>query len=526
MRNACTLGLLAALLWHLPYAAAQEGASANPGGRPPGIAWFDGSVTQALEAARSAHKPVFLYWGAAWCPPCQQLKATVFRRRDFLDRLTLFVPLYLDGDASGAQIWAERFRVSGYPTVLVLRADQTELERVSGGMDLGRYAEVLALALGQEQAARQLLASTEGTDAALTQDDCRRLALNAWQLEDDWSFHPEALGTLAAELERTALLCPSRLPVERARLRLTALQAALASEHNALLAHQRASERLARLLAFVPDIVSERELCLATADALWMLPADYFSAAAQADPRHRARLRARWIGLMEAISRDPRYAEPDRIYAIRSKLMAAKGLDSAGKVPPALATDALRRIDAALAKEHEPYARSALVNAALNTLEVLGEDERSRAILAGEIQSAANAYYYMADLAELEERQGHPDIAVDWLARSYREAQGPATRFQWGVGYVRGLVRMQPQNEAAIQEAALSVLDELDAAADLHGRTRRSLGKLDASLRKWNASAEHAAAIAALRERMRAICSKVPASDSARSPCDEFLRDA
>jgi thiol-disulfide isomerase/thioredoxin len=526
MRNAFALCLLAALLCSLPPAATQENTAASGSGRPSGIAWFDGSVTDAFAAARSARKPVFLYWGAAWCPPCQQLKATVFRRRDFLDRLTLFVPLYLDGDAAGAQIWGERFGVSGYPTVLVLRDDQTELERVSGGMDLGRYADVLDLALGQEHSAQELLASIKGSDDVLPRDDCRRLAFNAWQLQDDWSFRPEALGALAVSLERAATRCPSPMRVERSRLRLAALQAALASEHKELLARKHASDGLTRLLAFVPDIVSDRDLGLATADELLMLPMEYFSAAAQSDPRHRAQLRARWFALMEALRRNPRYAAPDRLDAIRSKLMAAKGLDSAGKIPPALAADAVRQIDAALAQEHEPYARSALVNAALNTLEVLGDDERSRRILAGEIQTAANAYYYMADLGELEERHGHLDAAIDWLARSYQEAQGPATRFQWGVGYVRGLVRMRPQNEAAIQEAALSVLEELDAAADLHGRTRHALGTLDASLRQWNVSAEHVAAVAAVRERMRAICSKVPARDSARVACEEFLRDA
>jgi len=525
MPIACALGVLAALACLPARAQAPVAAGATHAGPTTEIAWFDGSVEAAFEAARATHKPVLLYWGAVWCPPCQQLKATVFRRRDFLDRLTLFVPVYLDGDRPGAQIWGERFHVSGYPTVLVLRADQTELQRVSGGMDLTRYAEVLDLALDQEHTAQDVLASIDASGVALSQDDCRRLAFNAWQLEDGWSFHPESLSALADSLERAAARCPPALRVERARLLITALQATVASERKELQAHRPGSDRLAALLARVSAIVSDRGLALPTADALLMLPEEYFFAAAQADSAHRARLRAHWSALMNALATDPRYCAADQLLALRSNLMAAKGLDPGGKIPATLSTQAKRRIDGALAREHEPYARSALVDAALDTLKVLGDEDRAQAILAGEIKTAANAYYYMADLAELEERRGHPEIAIRWLARSYHEAQGPATRFQWGVRYVGGLVRMQPQEEGPIRDAAVAVLAELDAAADLHGRTRRSLGKLEASLRAWNETGAHAAAIASVRERMRLICDQLPAQDSARSACDDFLRD-
>jgi len=34
------------------------------------IAWFDGSIDQAFALARAQDKPLFLYWGAVWCPPC------------------------------------------------------------------------------------------------------------------------------------------------------------------------------------------------------------------------------------------------------------------------------------------------------------------------------------------------------------------------------------------------------------------------------------------------------------------------
>ena len=73
-----------------------------------GIEWYAGSVDSAFELARSQGTPVLLYWGADWCPPCNRLKATVFNRREFIERTRLFVPVSLDGDAPGAQKLGEQ----------------------------------------------------------------------------------------------------------------------------------------------------------------------------------------------------------------------------------------------------------------------------------------------------------------------------------------------------------------------------------------------------------------------------------
>ncbi len=61
-----------------------------------GIAWkqaaSDSEIDDAFAAARAANKPVFVYWGAKWCPPCNQVKATLFNRQDFIERSRGFVP--------------------------------------------------------------------------------------------------------------------------------------------------------------------------------------------------------------------------------------------------------------------------------------------------------------------------------------------------------------------------------------------------------------------------------------------------
>ena len=60
--------------------------------------------------ARAENKPVFVYWGAKWCPPCNQVKATLFNRQDFIERSRAFVPVYVDGDSPGAQKLGARFQ--------------------------------------------------------------------------------------------------------------------------------------------------------------------------------------------------------------------------------------------------------------------------------------------------------------------------------------------------------------------------------------------------------------------------------
>ena len=87
-----------------------------------GIDWFDGSVDEAFAAAKESGKPIYLYWGAVWCPPCHAISATVFKSPEFLERSKLFIPVYLDGDTEHAQAYGEKFGVRGYPTMIVSTA--------------------------------------------------------------------------------------------------------------------------------------------------------------------------------------------------------------------------------------------------------------------------------------------------------------------------------------------------------------------------------------------------------------------
>src|SRR5258708_7739769 len=104
--SACAI----AALITVPVALATGGTAANHLDAA-GIDWYPGDVGGAFQLAARERKPVFLYWGAKWCPPCLQLKSSVFSRSDFIAKTRQFVAIYLDGDDAGAQKWGETFHV-------------------------------------------------------------------------------------------------------------------------------------------------------------------------------------------------------------------------------------------------------------------------------------------------------------------------------------------------------------------------------------------------------------------------------
>jgi hypothetical protein len=230
------------------------------------------------------------------------------------------------------------------------------------------------------------------------------------------------------------------------------------------------------------------------------------------------------MALMDAMAADERYSTTDRLYAEYGKLRAAKALAPGGKVPAALAAEARAKVEAALALTSDSYTRTSLVNAALNIYDKLGDNDASYALLSSEVKSSKTPYYYMSDLAEIEEERGHKDAAIEWLARSYQEAQGQATRFQWGSHYVRALIKLHPTDDATIASTSQQVLGELDGEGRIYGRSSTGLKMLAKSLHDWNGKGKHAAAIEQIHAQMNGICAKVPADDPAQASCADFLK--
>lgn len=196
---------------------------------PPGIDWFSGDVDAAFAAARKADKPVFLYWGAEWCPPCAQIKTTIFSKREFQQRSRLFVPVYLDGDTPSAQKYGERFGVIGYPTMILFKPDGTEITRLPGGVDVARYARILDVALADARPVSDILAAARSGDA-VTSNDWKLLAYYSWSTD---AGHVLPADQQLATFRALAQRCPAELPAECARFFFAYLGAAATASNPA-----------------------------------------------------------------------------------------------------------------------------------------------------------------------------------------------------------------------------------------------------------------------------------------------------
>ena len=512
-----------------PEAAQPPAAAATQHGHearhlPPGIDWYPGDVDAAFATAKSSGKPLFLYWGAEWCPPCAQIKSTIFNKREFQERSGLFVPVYLDGDTPSAQRHGERFGVVGYPTMILFRPDGTEITRLPGTVDIARYATILDVALVAARPVAEIL-KTASSGGEVTANDWRLLAYYSWST-DNGRVLPAA--ERLPTLRRLPARCPPELQPECGRLYFEYLGAAAREAQGGktpLNGLERADARR-QLLALLGSSAVAR----ANVDHLLRGANDIVALLSDAGTPERRQLTDAWraaLGRLTSGADAAVLSGPEQLDVVRAKMLLARLDAPESDLPTALvdeARQAVARVDAAAT---DSYARQAAINAAAGLYWEAGLDDDANRLLVAELEKSNSPYYFMLDLAELARKAGREEEAVEWLARAYAGAKGPATRFQWGYSYLVGLVEMTPEDTARIESAGLEVLGELGESPDaFYQRTRLRLEQLSAKLLEWGKDPGHAPVVDKLRGRTAEICNGLPAGDEGRKNCESFLKPA
>ncbi|GAA6183019.1 thioredoxin family protein [Aliiglaciecola sp. NS0011-25] len=104
----------------------------------------------ALAKAQAHNKLVLADMSAIWCPTCRKLDSTIFtndRVKDVIDENFVFARV--DYDTEQGQQFAERYRVTGYPVLLILDSTGEKLTRLPLTFDsmefIGNLNKVLSV---------------------------------------------------------------------------------------------------------------------------------------------------------------------------------------------------------------------------------------------------------------------------------------------------------------------------------------------------------------------------------------------
>jgi len=133
--------------------------SAQTGGDNEGeIAWKH-SLSEALAQASSGNNLIIVDLVADWCGWCRQMEVQTWSNPKVIQQTQQYVFLKLNGEKEkdGIEL-IEKFRIDGYPTVILLNADGTEFDRFEGFMSADQFLNRLNTSLANPQTLGNLTA--------------------------------------------------------------------------------------------------------------------------------------------------------------------------------------------------------------------------------------------------------------------------------------------------------------------------------------------------------------------------------
>ena len=479
-----------------------------------GIGWFEGEVEEAFATASNRGKPVFLYWGADWCPPCYNLKKNVFTQPEFLTAITNFVPVYLDGDTDRAQLWAEKYGIASYPTVILFSPAGVELFRMPSDVTSERYGTLLQAAIKEFRPVQQILSEVtadEARDASLT--DLELLAYHSWNQDQ----HVELSDTEALDVfwriysQRPDLSLRLRtrfmvLTLEKAMLPVWAAERNPGDEAMPTLGAQQKSSLRSGLM----ELLESSELWPDNKIFLTLESRRTIETLEPEPSVGRAELVARWLAVAEELQNNSQYSATEQLMAFvpEFELNALQAGGGGDAVPLPLQNKVRARVAPVVAGAPDPEEFQSTLNMLVWLHTMAGLDEEAAALLDRYMDQTAAPYYFLSILGNLSADK--PEAALEWHRLALERSPRGSSRVKWGSSYILKLIELAPEDADAIERATRDVITEMAESNDAFaGRNQSYLEELSGALIGWASSTGNAAVIERLRSEIRQRCDRL-----------------
>lgn len=475
--------------------------------KPSAQVWFQGSVEEAFRVAQQQDRPLFVYWGAVWCPPCNEIKSNVFARAEFAELMRPFIPVYLDGDSEAAQIWGEKLKASGYPTILVIGADKKELTRIDGGVDFEEFKVALATVLAVKRPFSDVIA-----DAMLgkaTTVDWQFLSHLSWSQVPEFKKIEPAL--LKVRLDLLAKI-PSNLIIEKSAMISQTLP--LGAQLKAKYDHQ-VDTLLGPQVESLLDAVLQSYATIRSARS--MLLYDSKEVLALVPEAKRSQWQQRWLQAVQQLADDTSLSVDTRLWSVYPSVVLASDLDSPQSV---VVKQVVERVNWADRQATSEYQRHSTISGAAYLLRQVRQMDMARQLLMKEIKTTATPWYYQSALASLESASGNKGTALKWLAEARQSAQGRATRLQWMAKELSMTIDVDSEDTDRITELLEDYYQQVFFLDDgWAGRNQRSTASVERRLRNVVSVPQ----VKELVQRFSARCNLVSETDGRKKLCQEHF---
>ncbi|SMF34043.1 protein disulfide-isomerase [Pseudobacteriovorax antillogorgiicola] len=441
--------------------------------------WYQGGMDNALKLSKAQNKPLFVYWGAVWCPPCNEIKDQVFSRSRFGELMGQFIPVYLDGDSEEAQIWADRLQAYGYPTILVLSPEGKEMLRLSGGVNLEEFE--LALAGAQNRSLDELV--EKARSGKLDREGWQAISFISWgQLPEDqypaktiWAIQRDLLDSMPRGLQR-----------ERAVLiaDFLGLSSRLAQEESPVEGLDDVRREAPQLL---DGVFSSEQTVLATRGFINSSGVDVLSWAFSSESSAYDSWKKRWLWAAQVIRSSKRVSVDTRLWAIYPLIQFHKDEQPKKAAPEALKAQVVAAAQQADLEATSSYERHSVISGAAYLMRLVEAYDQAERLLKKELAQTDTPWYYQSSLSSLAAAQDKDQEALYWSAEARKSAQGRASRLQWITSDLLLTAKVESQDQ---RERLLFLAKEFyQLATDLKdgfaGRNQFRAARVGKSLQAW-----------------------------------------